>query len=558
MLTHLSIRDLVLIERADLDLENGLMVLTGETGAGKSIILDGLGLVLGGRAEAAMVRKGVAQAQVTAEFHIAPAHAAHMFLRENAINAADGEVMLRRVIRRDGGSRAFVNDQPVTAATLKALGGLLVEIHGQHDDQGLLNPRGHMALLDLYAGHAYLLEATAGAHTRLMAARKTLADARAQSEADARDREWLEHAVAELGSLDPQTGEETELAETRSRMQKGARLGEALAQVDSLVCDGDGILSQLRQAARRLERLAENADEVQESLAAIDRMLIDGDVIETNLANVRERFLVSPEALEQAETRLFDLRAMARKHRTEVDALPALVITLEERLALIGNADSRLAELAQSAAAAERQLDEHAAALTASRRAAAERLDVAVRAELPALKLESARFRTAIAPAEPGPMGADRVHFEIATNKGQEFGPLTRIASGGELSRFMLALKVALASAGSAGTLIFDEIDRGVGGAVASAIGERLARLAHGSGGAQLLVVTHSPQVAAAGSSHFRISKADKGDGTRTSVTPMTYAQRVEEVARMLSGASITPEARAQAVKLLADNDIRA
>lgn len=554
MLAHLSIRDLVLIEQVDLDFDSGLMVLTGETGAGKSILLDGLGLVLGERAEAAMVRKDMRQASVTAEFRVGPEHAAHAYLRDNDMDAPGGEIVLRRTIKRDGGSRAFVNDQPVTATALRTLGSLLVEIHGQHDERGLLHPRGHMALLDLYAGHADLVDTVAAAHARLTAANAALADAEARAEANARDREWLEHAVAELRTLHPQPGEEAELAEIRSRMQKGARLEEAIAQVETLICDADGALSRLRQAARRLERISENAEELQQALEAIDRMLIDGDGLEATIGQVREHFLVSPQALEEAETRLFDLRAIARKHRVEVDALPALSAELESRLTAIGDTEDILARLRTEVATATNELTASAAKLTTSRRAAASRLDAGVMTELPALKLESARFRTSIVPAEPGPTGADRVYFEIATNKGQEFGPLTRIASGGELSRFILALKVALASAGSAGTLIFDEIDRGVGGAVASAIGERLARLSHNGDGAQLLVVTHSPQVAAAGSSHFRISKTDSGGATRTSVTLMGQAERIEEIARMLSGAIITPEARAQAEKLLADN----
>jgi len=553
LLAHLSIRDLVLIEQVDLDLAAGLTVLTGETGAGKSILLDGLGLSLGDRAEATMVRKGATQASVTAEFRIDPMHPACLFLDENAISLEDrGHIIVRRILRADGGSRAFINDQPVAVGTLRMLGALLVEIHGQHDERGLLNPRGHMALLDVYAGHDALLADTAAAWQRLADARQALAGAAARAEADSRDREWLEHAVAELQALNPEAGEEAELAETRSRMQKGARLIDSLGQVEELVSGADGAMSALRQAARWLERIADEAPELAAALEAIDRALVEGDTIESGLADVRDRMLVSPEALEHAEARLFELRGMARKHRVEVEALPKLAADLAQRLETIADSGAALKQLARVVQDAARVLDETAARLRESRKNAAARLDAAVNAELPALKLENARFRTDIQPGEPMVTGADRVNFEIATNKGQDFGPLTRIASGGELSRFILALKVALASTGTAGTLVFDEIDRGVGGAVASAIGERLARLTHSADGAQLLVVTHSPQVAAAGAAHLLIAKADGGGGTRSSVRLLQGDDRIEEVARMLSGAAITAEARAQAARLIA------
>ena len=552
MLSHLSIRDLVLIERVDIDLSPGLMVLTGETGAGKSILLDGLGLALGGRAEAAMVRPGAQQAAVAAEFRVAPDHPATAYLHDGGVETEEpGAILIRRLVKADGGSRAFVNDQPVSATLLRGLGALLVEIHGQHDERGLLNPRGHMALLDLYAGHDGLVAAMAAAWAGLAGARRALEEAEARAAADERDREWLEHAAAELRALAPQAGEEAELADMRSRMQKSARLTETLDQVYDLLSSADGALSRLRQAARRLERLGESEPEFQQALDALDRALVEGDAVETALATVRDRASVTPEELEEAETRLFDLRAMARKHRIDVEALPGLAESLDARLAALADMGGAIRRLKADVQAAETAVAAAATALGRSRRAAAERLDRSVNAELPALKLETARFRTTIADADPGPTGADRVSFEIATNRGRDFGPLTRIASGGELSRFILALRVALASAGTAGTLIFDEIDRGVGGAVASAIGERLARLSHGDAGTQLLVVTHSPQVAAAGSTHFLIAKRDAGEGTRTSVRPLPDAERVEEVARMLSGAEITPEARAQAEKLI-------
>lgn len=545
MLRHLAIRDLVLIEQVALSLGAGLTVLTGETGAGKSILLDGLGLALGGRADSALVRGGSAQAMVTAEFQLGGDHAAHAFLAEQDLPPADdGMLIVRRTVGADGRSRAHVQDVPVSAGLLKALGALLVEVHGQHDERGLLAPRGHLALLDAFAGTGPAVAAVALAHARWTAAVDALAAARAAADADAADREWLEHAVAELAALEPVAGEEAALADTRQRMKRGLALADSLADIAQLVSDADGALSKLRQAARRLERIAGDDPPLAEALEAVDRALVEGDAIEAALAAARQRLAVSPEQLEAAEARLFALRGIARKHRVEVDGLADLRAALEGRLVHVADAGGRIAALERAEGEARAVLGEAADALSVARRAAAARLDAAVNTELPALKLDSARFCTAMAATEPGPTGADRVQFEVATNAGTEFGPLTRIASGGELSRFVLALKVALASSGSAGTLVFDEIDRGVGGATASAIGERLARVADG---AQVLVVTHSPQVAASGRTHGRIAKADG----RTSVSLLDRPARVEEIARMLSGAAITAEARAQAERLL-------
>ncbi len=547
MLLRLAIRDLVLIEQSALELGPGLSVLTGETGAGKSILLDGLGLALGERADAAMVRKGAAQASATAEFRVEADHPALAMMAENDLAIDEpGLILLRRTLKADGGSRAHVNDQPVSIGLLRQLGALLVEVHGQHDERGLLNPRGHMALLDSYAGHGALLAEVAEAHAGWRAARAAREAAEARAEADQRDREWLEHAAAELAALKPLPGEEAELSELRATMQKGARLAESLEAIETLVSAADGALSQLRQAARRLERVADAEPELQAALDAVDRALVEGDAVEAALATVRTRTQVSPDSLEAAEARLFDLRAMARKHRIEVEALPALADELKARLTALDDAAHGIAGLANTEGEALKRLEGVAARLTAARADAALRLDAAVNAELPALKLEAARFRTALAPAPLAATGADQVQFEVATNAGTGFGPLTRIASGGEMSRFVLALKVALASAGTAGTLIFDEIDRGVGGATASAIG---ARLAHVANGAQVLVVTHSPQVAAAGAFHARISKVSG----RTDIRPLDRAERVAEIARMLSGAEITAEALAQAERLLGE-----
>ena len=346
MLVSLSIRDLVLIERVELEFGSGLHVLTGETGAGKSILLDGLGLALGERADPGLVRKGTAQASAAAFFRLGKGHPACALLAENDLAGDEPDtVMLRRTLKADGGSRAFVNDQPVSATLLRALGGLLVEIHGQHDERGLLNPRGHMALLDAFAGHTDVLEAVAGAFADWREANAALEAALARLASDSRDRDWLEHAVGEIVALKPVAGEEAELADARARMQKGAKLGESLESIEALVSEADGALSQLRQAARRLERVADLDPDLQDALDCVDRALVEGDAIEAAIARVRARFLVSPDELESAEARLFELRAMARKHRTEVEALPALADDLAARLEALDSAGANVTVL---------------------------------------------------------------------------------------------------------------------------------------------------------------------------------------------------------------------
>ena len=548
MLTALSIRDVVLIEALDLDFGPGLGVLTGETGAGKSILLDALGLALGGRGDSGLVRHGAAQASVSATFD--PPPAALALLEENGLAVEPGEpLIVRRLVKADGGSRGFVNDQPASAGLLRAMAGHLIEVHGQHDDRGLLEPRGHRALLDAF-GRVEPRE-TAAAWERVRAADKALAEARAGIEAAARDRDWLEHTLAELTALAPEPGEEEMLADRRRSMQRAEKVSDDLGQVEALLEGSGGGLSQLRQAARALERIADADPALGEALAAVDRAAIEGALAEERLREARLSLAFDARAQENDEARLFELRAMARKHRVQPDDLSALAADLGERLAGLEAGEDRIAALEAERAASGAAYRAAADALAGRRRAAAERLDVAVAGELAPLKLDAARFRTMVAPLpEDGwsGAGADRVEFEIATNPGAPFGPLAKIASGGELSRFVLALKVALAARGGAATMIFDEIDRGVGGAVASAIGERLARLAEGT---QLLVVTHSPQVAARGAAHLFIAKASDGTVTRTGVRALDDDERREEIARMLSGATVTPEARAQAERLL-------
>ncbi|WCT74926.1 DNA repair protein RecN [Sphingomonas naphthae] len=551
MLTSLAIRDVVLIEALDLEFGAGLGALTGETGAGKSILLDALGLALGARADSGLVRNGATQAAVTASFDLPADHGIAALLDENGLMMEPGEpLVIRRTVKADGGSRAFVNDQAVSAALLREVGAQLVEIHGQHDDRGLLNAKGHRALLDSFGRIDGAPAARAWKAWR--AAQDALDTARADLDTAERDREWLKHNVKELNDLAPEAGEEEQLAEARATMQKGARLTEDLAAVDGELQGSDGALARLRQAARRLDRLAGDHPLLAEALAALDRAVIEAGEAEEKLAGAGEALSFDPARLEAMETRLFELRALARKHRVQPDDLAALAEELSERLARIEAGGEGLAALEAAAGEARLGYETAAAALSVARQLAAVRLDGAVAGELAPLKLDAARFRTAVeamAEGQWGPGGQDRVEFEISTNSGAPFAPLAKIASGGELSRFILALKVALAEEGGAATMIFDEIDRGVGGAVASAIGERLARL---SRRAQLLVVTHSPQVAARADRHWLIAKSHDGLVTRTGVRPLDEAERREEIARMLSGAEVTDEARAQAGRLLA------
>lgn len=547
MLRQLAIRNVVLVDSLDIEFEQGLGVLTGETGAGKSILLDSLGLALGMRADVGLVRPGADSASVIAEVALPPNHPALGLLAEQGIEADPGEpLLLRRTLRSDGGSRAFIGSSPVAAGTLRDLAGLAVEIHGQHDDRGLLNPRGHRALLDAFG--AIDTGAAADSWATVTHVESELARQRAEAAEAERDRDYLAHAVAEIEALDPQPGEETSLAEERSAIQSGVKAGESLEGLDEMLGGSDGALSLLRQAARRIERGAADHPLLAEALASLDRALIEAHEAEDRIARAADALAHDPARLETVEARLFDIRGLARKHRVEPDALAELGERMRAQLAAIEAGGERIEALDRELAEARLAYSRLAGELSARRHEAAAKLDKAVAAELAPLKLDSARFRTVIAEAEPGPAGTDRVEFEVSTNPGAPFGPLTRIASGGELSRFILALKVALAEAGSAATMIFDEIDRGVGGAVASAIGERLARLAKDS---QVLVVTHSPQVAARASHHYRIEKSHEGGSTRTLVRRLTAEERREEIARMLSGSSVTDEARAQAAKLL-------
>ncbi|RED17558.1 DNA repair protein RecN [Parasphingopyxis lamellibrachiae] len=550
MLTGLSIRDVVLIEALDLSFSDGLGALTGETGAGKSILLDALGLALGVRADSGLVRQGAERAVVSATFDLPASHPVGLLLTESGLDAEPGEpLIVRRIVKADGGSRASVNDQPVSAALLREIGGLLVEIHGQHDDRGLLNAKGHRALLDSFGDID--LDGLARAWDAWRAAEDQLAEARAEVEEAERDRDFLDHAVKELRSLAPEAGEEDTLAEARAKMQKGDRIADDLTEIAELLDGSDGGLAKLRQAARRADRIAGEHEVLGEALAALDRALIEADLAEEKLAEASHILAFDPARLDEAETRLFDIRALARKHRVDPDALPALTEEMAAKLERIEAGGAHLAALEADVAAKRAAYVVKADAVSKKRTAAAKALDKAVAGELAPLKLDAAKFHTAVETLDDAQWtasGQDRVAFEISTNPGAPFGPLAKIASGGELSRFILALKVALAEQGGAATMIFDEIDRGVGGAVASAIGERLSRLAQG---AQLLVVTHSPQVAARAGHQWQIAKSSDGLVTRTGVQRLDDGERREEIARMLSGAEITEEARAQADRLL-------
>jgi DNA repair protein RecN (Recombination protein N) len=548
MLTRLSIRNVVLIAALDLDFSGGLGVLTGETGAGKSILLDALGLVLGDRADSGLVRAGEDSASVTAVFDLAGG--APALLGEAGVEIEPDEpLIVRRQLKADGGSKAFVNDQPVGVALLRDLAAHLVELHGQHDDRGLVNPRGHRALLDRYAGaEASGVEA---AWRNWRALRDSLEAARARLVQASEDRDLLLAHLAELTALAPEAGEEEELAAARATMQKGERLSGDLAELQHLWAGSDSALAGLRSAARRLDRIAQEHPLLAEALESLDRAVIEAGEAEDKLARASEALVHDPAALDRFETRLFDLRAAARKHLCTVDQLPARMLEMRAALDAIEGGEAEIAALEAQVEQTGADYRARAKALSARRAEAALRLDQAVAAELAPLKLDTARFRTALTrlPEERwGPHGMDALEFLISTNPGADFAPLNKMASGGELSRFILALKVALAEEGGAATIIFDEIDRGVGGAVASAIGERLARLASAG---QLLAVTHSPQVAARGDVHYVIAKSSEGTVTRTSVTLLDAAGRQEEIARMLSGAEITAEARAQADRLL-------
>lgn len=553
MLAQLSIRDIVLIDRLDLGFHEGLSVLTGETGAGKSILLDGFALALGGRGDGSLVRHGEAQGQVSAVFDLPLDHAARKLAEAQEIDT-DGDLILRRVQYADGRTRAFVNDQPVSVQILRMIGAAIVEIHGQHDDRALTDPAQHRALLDGFGGLEGPAQAVAEASETLKRARQALQAQRLRVEAARKEADFLRHAVEELGKLAPKPGEEDELAATRQAMMQAEKVARDLNEAYEAVGGQGSPMSALAAVLRRLERRAGQAPElVDPSLAALNTAIVALEEAGEALAAATRAAEYDPREQERIEERLFALRAAGRKYDVPVDGLPVLAATMAGDLAALDESESSLGRLEAELKAAEEDFLAQAKALSEARKAAAARLDSAVKAELPPLKLERARFITRIESDENarGPEGFDRVEFWVETNPGTRPGPMMKVASGGELSRFMLALKVVLAERGSAPTLVFDEIDTGVGGAVADAIGERLARLADR---VQVISVTHAPQVAAKAGQHFLIAKsADEGEASRTvtRVTTLADQARREEIARMLAGASITEEARAAAGRLL-------
>ncbi len=554
MLATLSIRDVVLIEHLDIDFQAGLCVLTGETGAGKSILLDALGLALGFRAEARLVRDGAEQSVATALFIVADGHPSRIMLHEQGLEIDPGDdLILRRVLGTDGRSRAFVNDQAVSVGLLRRVGESLVEVHGQFDNQRLMSPSAHRTILDAFGGLAADVAGTAAAYEEwrdLAAARSAAAEAFAAAQ---RDEEDLRHAVAELEALAPEHGEEAALAERRQTLMHGEKLIEAMNEAERQL-DGDtGAEPSLQGALAALGRVRDlSGGLLTDAASALQRALAETQEASAALAHASAGLDLDPATLELAEERLFALRAAARKHGAEVDALPRVLAHLSERLSDVEDGGANLARLEEAEAKARAGYVSAAAALSQARRTAMTRLDAGVATELAPLKLGGATFTTSletIDEADWGAAGMDRVMFQVSTNPGAPPGPLTRIASGGELARFMLALKVVLAEADPVPTLIFDEVDAGIGGAVADAVGERLAALGTA---VQVIVVTHSPQVAARGGHHWRVSKQGDADGTATGVEALALEERAEEIARMLAGAKVTDEARAAAHALLA------
>ena len=549
MLRALDIRDMLIIDRLELSFQPGLNVLTGETGAGKSILLDALGFVLGWRGRAGQVRAGAARGEVTAEFALGPDHPARAILDEAGIEAED-ELVLRRTLTPEGRRTAHVNDRRASAELLRVLADTLVELHGQHDDRGLLNPRGHRALLDAFAGVGAELAATRAAWATRAAARKRLDAAEDVLAAARAEEDFLRHAVQELDSLSPEPGEEAALDTRRRRLQAADRTREDIARADATLSP-QGAEGLLLDALRWLEGAAERLEgRLDPALEALQRALTELGEAQDEVARAAEALEVDPLELERVTERLFALRALARKHAVLPDDLATLAEDLRTRLAALDRGGAEIKALQDALAQAEGAYAAAAQALGAARRSAAGRLDAALASELPPLKLDRAVFTTEVTPAPPGPEGADTVQFLISTVAGAAPGPIDRVASGGELSRFLLALKLCLSGETAGGAaMIFDEIDRGVGGATADAVGRRLARLAQGG---QVLVVTHSPQVAAAGSHHWRVEKRHEDGQTLSRVVPLDTAQRVDEIARMLAGDTVTDAARAAARALLA------
>lgn len=547
MLLGLDIRDMLIIDHLSLEFSSGLNVLTGETGAGKSILLDSLGFVLGWRGRADLVRSGQDQGEVSAWFDLGPSHPARAVLQEAGIPIED-ELILRRVNTRDGRKTAWINDRRVSGEVLRAVSEHLVELHGQHDDRGLLDPKGHRDLLDTFGGHDDMLTTVSAAYRALRAAEKDLRTAESAQEELRAEEEFLRHAVDEFQELAPEVGEEAELDSCRRLMQVAEKIRADIAHAAQAL-GREGAEGMMSDAMRWLDGAADAAEgRLEEPLAALSRAMVELDDAAQGVEACLDALEFNPHDLELAEERLFAIRALARKHTVAPDELPTLAQDLTAKLDLLDMGAGGLKELNAAVAAAQAAYDEAAGVLSRARKSAAQALDLAMGAELAPLKMERAVFTTQVKDADPSATGVDQLDFVVATNPGAPAGPLAKIASGGELSRFLLALKVCLSRDGAQNTMIFDEIDRGVGGATADAVGRRLSRLAQD---AQVLVVTHSPQVAALGDRHFQVAKQQSADMTLSRVDLLSDTARVNEIARMISGDTITTEARAAARTLI-------
>lgn len=551
MLVNLSIRNIVLIEKLDLTWRAGLCTLTGETGAGKSILLDALALATGARGDAGLVRSGAEQGTVTAAFDIPEDKLVTRIMEEHDL-PCEGQIILRRVQSKDGRSRAFVNDAPVSVHLLKTIGSALVEIHGQNESQSLTDGPVQLSLLDSYAGHSDKVDALKQTYNHLKECEEQLELYKNASERAAAEEDFLRHALGELEKIDPIEGEEESLSEERTLLMNSEKIAGYIAEALVLMEGDKSLQSALNVALRQLEKVADQAaGRLDITITAFERAVIEADEAQTQLLEASRDLVYDPERLEQVEERLFGLKALARKHAVQVDQLPATKTVLQQQLDDIESGADRLDELQQNVEKAFKDYEVLALSISKTRQQAALKLDKTVMKELEPLKLNGGGFQTVLSHVTPSTgtaTGIDSVQFMASTNPGMPAGPISKIASGGELARFMLALKVALAEASEPLTMIFDEVDAGVGGAVAEAVGSRLKLLAENG---QVLVVTHSPQVAACGNHHWLISKSVDDDSTMTRVEELSTQNREEEIARMLAGASVTEEARAAAVRLL-------